>query len=119
SSETLREPDGRFPKGIVKGVAIMAIAALLSVWLYVALPYEDSANKGLALLLFIAILWLTEAIHITVTALLIPVVALAIGIPDLTTKKAFETFADPIIFLFFGGFALATALHVQKLDRKI
>ncbi|MFC3337918.1 SLC13 family permease [Paracandidimonas soli] len=119
SSETLREPDGRFPKGIVKGVAIMAIAALLSVWLYVALPYEDSANKGLALLLFIAILWLTEAIHITVTALLIPVVALAIGIPDLTTQKAFETFADPIIFLFFGGFALATALHVQKLDRKI
>ncbi|PWF32472.1 anion:sodium symporter, partial [Yersinia pestis] len=24
-----------------------------------------------------------------------------------------------VIFLFFGGFALATALHIQKLDRKI
>jgi len=29
------------------------------------------------------------------------------------------SFADPIIFLFFGGFALATALSAQQLDRKI
>ena len=118
-SSTLAKPDGRFPKGTAKGVAILIIAALLAYGLYAVLPYQDSANKGLALLLFIAILWFTEAIHITITALLIPVVALAIGMPDLTTKKAFETFADPIIFLFFGGFALATALHAQKLDRKI
>ncbi len=33
--------------------------------------------------------------------------------------KALATFSDPVIFLFFGGFALATALHIQKLDRKI
>jgi di/tricarboxylate transporter len=28
-------------------------------------------------------------------------------------------FADPIISLFFGGFALATALSAQQPDRKI
>ena len=28
-------------------------------------------------------------------------------------------FADPTIYIFFGGFALATALHMQRLDRKI
>ena len=28
-------------------------------------------------------------------------------------------FSDPTIYIFFGGFALATALHMQRLDRKI
>ncbi len=68
---------------------------------------------------FIAILWLTEALHITITALLIPALAVIIGFEGLTTAKALSTFADPVIFLFFGGFALATALHAQKLDQKI
>ncbi len=107
------------PLGIKKGIIITLIAAILSVILYKILPYDSNANKGLALLLFVAILWFTEAIHITITALMIPVLGVALGLPELTTKKALSTFADPIIFLFFGGFALATALHVQKLDKKI
>ncbi|MGL5400802.1 MAG: SLC13 family permease, partial [Plesiomonas shigelloides] len=37
----------------------------------------------------------------------------------LDAPKALSSFADPIIFLFFGGFALATALHIQGLDRLI
>ena len=106
-------------KKVIKGVAITAVAAILSIVLYNILPYDSNANKGIALLLFIAILWFTEAVHITVTALMIPVLGVAIGIPELSTKKALSTFADPIIFLFFGGFALATALHIQQLDKKI
>lgn len=99
---------------------LVVIAALLvSVALYAYLPFEAPARKGLALLFFVAVLWLTEAVHVTVTALIVPVAAVAIGIPEMNTAKALSTFADPIIFLFFGGFALATALHVQKLDRKI
>ncbi len=107
------------PGGIKQGLLITAVAALLAVALYAVLPYESNANKGLALLLFVAILWFTEAVHITITALMIPVLGVALGLPDLTTQKALSTFADPIIFLFFGGFALATALHIQKLDKKI
>lgn len=106
-------------KKVIKGVAITAVAVILSIVLYNILPYDSNANKGIALLLFIAILWFTEAVHITVTALMIPVLGVVIGIPELSTKKALSTFADPIIFLFFGGFALATALHVQQLDKKI
>lgn len=83
--------------------------------------------KGLALLTFIAILWLTEALHITITALLIPVLAIVLSMPmadgdelvPISMQAALATFADPVIFLFFGGFALATALHIQKLDKKI
>ena len=104
---------------ILRGLVICSIALLASWACYQFLPFEDAANKGLALLVLIAILWLTEAIHVTVTALLIPVSAVVIGIPDMDTKQALSAFADPIIFLFFGGFALASALNVQKLDKKI
>ncbi|HDR1589698.1 TPA: DASS family sodium-coupled anion symporter, partial [Pasteurella multocida] len=81
------------------------------------LPFDAKANKGLALLVFIAVLWLTEALHVTVTALLVPLLAIGLGL--VATKNALAAFADPTIFLFFGGFALATALHIQKLDRMI
>ena len=81
------------------------------------LPFAPEANKGLALLVFVAILWLTEALHVTVTALLIPILSVALGL--VKSKEALVAFADPTIFLFFGGFALATALHIQKLDRLI
>lgn len=57
--------------------------------------------------------------HITVTALMVPVLAAVIGIPEMNVKTALSGFADPIIYIFFGGFALATALHMQRLDRKI
>src|SRR5690554_156350 len=115
-------------KELIKTWAIVILATLLSFGLYNVLPYDENANKGLSLLLFIGILWLTEAVHITITALLVPVLAVALGMPlenaskelvPISTKQALATFADPVIFLFFGGFALATALHIQKLDRKI
>ncbi|OOF64678.1 DASS family sodium-coupled anion symporter [Rodentibacter sp. Ppn85] len=81
------------------------------------LPFSPKENAGLALLGFIAVLWLSEALHVTITALLVPLLGIALGL--VTTKQALATFSDPTIFLFFGGFALATALHMQKLDRMI
>ncbi len=114
-----------FPK---RGVIIMAIAAAVAFALYAALPFEPNVKKGLALLAFIAIMWLTEAVHITVTALMVPILAVAIGLGKFakdgtftatTIKSALANFANPTIFTFFGGFALATALHMQKLDKKI
>ena len=102
-----------------KGLFITLIAAVLCFGIYQILPYDINANKGIAVLLFVAILWFTEAVHITVTALMVPVLAAVIGIPEMNVKTALSGFADPIIYIFFGGFALATALHMQRLDRKI
>lgn len=123
----METPTNAMPHGIVRGWIIIAIAAVLAIAMYNTLPYDQNANKGLSLLLFIGILWLTEAIHITITALLVPVLVVLFGMPfgtgddlkPITTTQALRTFADPTIFLFFGGFALATALHMQQLDRKI
>ncbi|MDO4636088.1 MAG: DASS family sodium-coupled anion symporter [Lautropia sp.] len=108
-----------FPQGTRRTLLTLAIAAAVGWGAFMALPYDANANKGLAILLFIAILWFTEALHITVTALMVPILAAISGIPGMGTKQALAGFADPIIYIFFGGFALATALHVQKLDRKI
>lgn len=121
SSDEMRNP--ATSKGKRSWLILLAALALSGI-VYAFLPQmfpavEESARKGLALLFFVAVLWLTEAIHVTITALIVPAAAVLLDIPDMTTSKSLTTFADPIIFLFFGGFALATALHVQKLDRKI
>lgn len=101
----------------IKKATIIAGATLVAVLLYLFLPYEDTVNKGLSILVFVAILWLTEAIHITITALLVPILAIFFGLEQ--TKSALQAFANPTIFLFFGGFAIAAALSVQKLDQYI
>lgn len=115
------------PKGSIKGLAIMAAAALAAFALNALLPFDEKANRGLAVLVFIGILWLTEAVHITITALMVPVLSVFVfggytnadGKSIMTFKTAMANFANPIIYVFFGGFALATALHIQKIDRKI
>ena len=102
---------------MIRKPTLIVIAVLIASLLYAFLPYPSETNKGLALLAFVAILWLTEAIHITITALSIPVIAILLGLE--TTKSALQAFANPTIFLFFGGFAIATALSVQQLDKYI
>lgn len=92
-------------------------AVVLSASLMFLLPFEEKTNRGLALLALIAVLWLTEAVHTTITALLVPVGAVFLGLEG--TKPALQAFANPTIFLFFGGFAIATALSVQGLDKYI
>ncbi len=96
---------------------IIIIDVILFFILYCLLPFDSNANAGIALLVFIGILWLTEAIHVTITSLLIPLLAVMLGL--LNTSNALKSFANPIIFLFFGGFALATALHIQGIDKFI
>lgn len=100
-----------------RGLLILSADILLFVVLLYTLPFTPAVVTGLSILVFIAILWLTEAIHVSVTALLVPVLAVGFGI--FKTPQALSNFADPIIFLFLGGFALASALHAQALDRAI
>lgn len=96
---------------------IFIIDVILFFTLLNTLPFQPEANRGLALLAFVAILWLTETVHVTITALCIPVLAILLDL--MPTKQALTAFANPTIFLFFGGFALATALHIQQLDKMI
>ena len=98
----------------MKKYLIITLSGLVSFAIYFLLPLEKEILKGLAILFFIASLWLTEAVSITVTALLVPILAVLSGILDV--KGALSHFANPVIFLFMGGFALAAALHKHGLD---
>lgn len=99
-----------------KTAIIVADIVLFYILLY-ALPFESRVTQGLSILIFIAVLWLTEALHTTITAILIPILAVATGL--MNTTAALHGFSDPTIFLFFGGFALAAAMHYQELDKII
>ncbi|WP_367874859.1 SLC13 family permease [Luteolibacter sp. Populi] len=72
---------------------------------------------GLGIFLCIGMLWMCEALPLAATALLVPILATLTGVMDM--KAALAGFGDPLIFLFFGGFALASAMAVQGLDRWI
>jgi sodium-dependent dicarboxylate transporter 2/3/5 len=100
------------------------IALVLAIALFLPLAPEAKALEGLdpglvrlglALFVGIAFLWMTEALPLAITALLVPVIAAVMGLSDV--KDSLASFAAPPIFLFLGGFALASALSAQGIDR--
>uniref|UniRef100_UPI002FDD9C27 SLC13 family permease n=1 Tax=Denitromonas sp. TaxID=2734609 RepID=UPI002FDD9C27 len=94
----------------------LGIAVGLFLGLNLALtPSLGATGGGLALVATIAWLWTTEALHVSVTAVLVPLLAAVSGV--LPFDGALKQFADPVIFLFLGGFALAAGLQRQGLDR--
>lgn len=98
--------------------ALIVVAdILLLVILLNYLPFASEVVTGLSILIFIAILWLTEALHVSITALLVPILAVLFNVFD--TGQALSHFSNSVIFLFLGGFALASALHKQSIDRAI
>ncbi|HEY5651948.1 MAG TPA: hypothetical protein VIW46_10900, partial [Acidimicrobiia bacterium] len=62
----------------------------------------------LALLGFVVVMWVSEAIPLFVTSLLIPVVIVVTG--SGSARDALAPFFHPIIALFFGGFLMAEAM---------
>lgn len=80
-----------------------------------ALP--EPAHHLLAVLSLVAIWWVTEPVPIPVTSLLGPVLCVLLGVAPVET--AFQNFANPMIFLFMGGFLLAKGMMVNGLDKRI
>jgi sodium-dependent dicarboxylate transporter 2/3/5 len=108
------------------GLALGPLAALVC---YLALPehYLDAAGEAatlghagratLAMMVWMAVWWMTEAVEIEVTALL-PIVAFPLlGIASLARTTA--PYASDVIFLFLGGFVLGAAIQRWGLDQRI
>lgn len=105
---------------------VASLLLLLGIVYFLPLPENGSAmeglnaaqvRQGLGFFVCIAFLWMTEALPLSITALLVPVLATLMGMGPL--KQNLGSFANPLIFVFFGGFAIASALSVQGLDRWI
>lgn len=100
-----------------KGKILLIVNIIMFIALLQLLPFEKNVTIGLSILVFIGVLWLTEVIHITVTALLVPILAVVYHVYD--AKAALSHFSNPVIYQFLGGFALAAALRKQEIDQVI
>jgi sodium-dependent dicarboxylate transporter 2/3/5 len=82
---------------------------------------QDAMNpqawRAAAVGLWMAIWWATEAIPVPVTAFLPLVIFEPLGITSL--RDAAAPYANPIIYLFLGGFLMALAIERWNLHRRI
>jgi len=79
--------------------------------------FTAAGRATLAMMVWMATWWLTDAIDIEVTALLPLVMFPLLGAA--TMKAAAAPYAEDTIFLFMGGFLLALSMSRWKLDKRI
>lgn len=85
--------------------------------LFLPLPIEPQAKTLLAVFLWVMCNWLLTSVPLFVTGLFGVTLAVMLGVGE--PKEAFAPLADPLIFLFMGGFFMARAFEASGLDRKI
>jgi sodium-dependent dicarboxylate transporter 2/3/5 len=97
--------------GLFLGPAVL-IALLLA-----PLPIAAPAHRLAAILGMVIVFWVTEALPLAITAVLGPILAVILGVAPV--RDALASFADPVVFVFIGGFILAEAMFVHGVDRRI
>ena len=101
-----------------KTLLYFLLSLLAGIFVYfLPLNISNQSHIVLAILVTVGSLWLTEAMPIHVTSLLIPLFLVLFAHIDLT--EAFVPFFDPVIVLLLGGFALAYSLQKYHLDETI
>ena len=78
---------------------------------------SEEAHKTAALFLLMGIWWATEAVPVAVTALVPLALFPMLGILDI--QSAANPYANKTIYLFFGGFLIATAIQKWDLHKRI
>jgi len=101
--------------------ALRFLGVALAVLVYVLLGGADdlpvAGRFTAAVAVLMATWWMTEAIPLSATALL-PIVALPVlGVATVADSTA--PYANPIVFLFLGGFLIAIAMQKWGLHRRI
>ena len=102
---------------ILIGFALMAAVLFLPLEKLTIMDGLDASRVrlGLGIFVCIAFLWISEALPLAATALMVPLLSVLTGVNGV--RESVAPFANPLIVIFFGGFALATAMAVQGLDR--
>ena len=96
------------------------VGALLCVVLLLMPPPADMslpAWRAAAVGILMAIWWMTEAIPISATALLPLALFPLLGIADI--RAAAVPYANPLVFLFLGGFLIAAGMERWNLHRRL
>ena len=96
----------------------LPLGPLLGLIVYLLADGWPAEQRRLAaVLVFVIIYWITEAIPIPATALLGPALCALLGVAEV--RSVLQPFANPIIFVFMGSFFLARAMTVNGLDRRV
>lgn len=103
---------------MIKKIGLLAgpIACFLTSQLPFAM-INEAADPVIAVALWMIIWWLTEAVSISVTALIPLAFFPLFEIEEIKTVAA--SYGSPIVFLFFGGFVMALALEKVNLHTRI
>ena len=99
--------------GLVVGLAVLVFLLLLPP----PSGMEVKAWRMTAAITLIAVWWVSEAVHPSVTAL-VPLVLFPL-LHILTPQEVSAVYADQVIFLFLGGFLIALAMEKWHLHRRI
>lgn len=97
--------------------AILGPTLATIVWFLPIDALSIPAHRLLAIMTMVAIWWITEPVPIPVTSLIGPTLCVVMGVAHMS--DAFSNFANPMIFLFLGGFLIAKAMMVNGLDKRI
>ena len=97
--------------------AVLGPLCAIVLWLMPIDGLSEQAHHLLAVMSLVAIWWITEPIAIPLTSLFGPTLCVILGIVPI--KDAYDQFANPMIFLFMGGFLLAKGMMVNGLDKRI
>lgn len=117
NSDRIESPPKGLPRSQRIGLVLGPLCLLLTQTLHAPAGMPTGAWSALGMMLLMAIWWSTEAIPIAITALLPIVLIPALGLGSI--KEATTPYANPIIFLFLGGFTLGLAMQRWQLHRRI
>ena len=88
---------------------ILGPIVFLILYNYPGTILSEAADEVLSIAAWMIIWWITEAVSISVTALIPLTFFPLLGIGDM--KSVAASYGSPIVFLFFGGFVMALALE--------
>ena len=78
---------------------------------------KPEAHRLAAVMAMVIVLWITEGLPLPATALLGAAACVFLRVAP--ARDVFAPFADPLIFLFIGGFIVARAIFLYGLDRRL
>ncbi len=109
-------PEGKFDR-VRRTIGLFAGPLLFAAVLLLPAPgLSPEAHRLAAVLAWVLVFWVSEAIPIPATALLGPVLCVLLGIAEPATVLA--PFAHPVVFLFLGSFLLAEGMVVHRLNER-
>ncbi len=126
-SASITTPDGAMNKQVIgSGLTVAVLTCFMT-----GLGFDQLSSAGLqwpgyvalGILFIAAILWVSEAVPLFVTSLLVLFLAIVWLLPnmksagiDANRDMFLSPFFSDVIVLFLGGFSLSSALHKHQLD---